>query len=426
MKIWSEPSIGYIKRRCSIFRAIASGVLVFILIIAAYLYLKKPAVQNGTVYIPSGQVTASSGQTESLNQSSDSTQKVDESIQSIDILPSLKDDIKVNERNKELWSQIEALIKAGDNDNAIKLLKEISERDNRAFTGIGILFLKTGKYDDAIKYLEKAIEHDSNNFTAIKVLALAYYKTDRLDKSLHNIEKGLSIKEDQALQFLHDKIGREHRTQQKFIDESTRHFKVIFDGHENGNISRKVLGILDDAYRFVGKELNYFPDQPITVIIYTEKEFFDTTLAPGWAGGAYDFIGGKIRIPVKGVEGKEAELKRVLFHEYVHAMVDSITQRCPLWINEGLAEYFSRDYPKKIGQVVPLNYLENSFVWLGGRVGIAYWESYSAVSYLIEKHGAVKMKDLLVSFSKGHDVNQAFRDIFGISYSEFVSSWGKS
>lgn len=130
------------------------------------------------------------------------------------------------------------------------------------------------------------------------MLALAYYKMDDLDKSLHNIEIGLSMKSDQQLQFLHDKIRRERRTQQKFIDESTRHFKVIFDGHENGNISRKVLGILDDAYRFAGKELNYFPDQPITVIIYTEKEFFDTTLAPGWAGGAYDFIGGKIRIPV--------------------------------------------------------------------------------------------------------------------------------
>lgn len=395
------------------------------MILAAYFYFKGPAENHGIVQIPAGQVTEPSGQSASLNHGSDSTKTVDESIKSIEISPLQESDVKIDERNRELWLKAEAMAKAGDNDSAIKLLREISERDNRAFTGIGILSMKTGKYDDAIKYLEKAIEYDGNNFTAIRVLALAYYKTDRLDKSLHNIEKGLSIKEDQTLQFLRDKIGREHRTQQKFIDESTRHFKVIFDGHENGNISRKVLGILDDAYRFVGKELNYFPDQPITVIIYTEKEFFDTTLAPGWAGGAYDLIGGKIRIPVKGVEGKEAELKRVLFHEYVHAMVDSITHRCPLWINEGLAEYFSRNYPKRIGQVVPLNYLENSFVWLGGRVGIAYWESHSAVSYLIERYGASRMKDLLISLSKGADMNQAFKETFSISYNEFISSWGK-
>ncbi|MBI5214092.1 MAG: tetratricopeptide repeat protein, partial [Nitrospirae bacterium] len=409
-----------------IFRAIASGVFVFLAILMVYFYFKGPTEKQGIVQIPAGKVTEPYEQLTSLNHDSDSTQKVDESIKSIEISPLPGSDVKIDEKKRELWLKAGAMVKAGDYNEVIKLLQEVSEKDNRIFTDIGILFLKTGKYDDAIKYLEKAIEYDSNNFTAIKVLALAYYKTDRLDKSLHNIERGLSIKEDQALQFLHDKIGREHRTQEKFIDESTRHFKVIFDGHENGNISRKVLGILDDAYRFVGKELNYFPDQSITVIIYTEKEFFDTTLAPGWAGGAYDFIGGKIRIPVKGVEGREAELKRVLFHEYVHAVVDSITQRCPLWINEGLAEYFSRDYPKKIGQVVPLNYLENSFIWLGGRVGIAYWESYSAISYLIEKHGPAKMKDLLVSFSKSSDVNQAFRDVLGISYSEFVSSWGKS
>lgn len=83
----------------------------------------------------------------------------------------------------------------------------------------------------------KTVEYEGNDFTARKMLAFAYYKMDDLDKSLHNIEIGLSMKSDPQLQFLHDKIKREHRTQQKFIDESTRHFKVIFDGHENGAFS---------------------------------------------------------------------------------------------------------------------------------------------------------------------------------------------
>jgi hypothetical protein len=47
------------------------------------------------------------------------------------------------------------------------------------------------------------------------------------------------------------------------------------------------------------------------------------------------------------------------------------------------------------------------------------------VSYLIERYGASRMKDLLISLSKGADMNQAFKETFSISYNEFISSWGK-
>ena len=65
-----------------IFRAIASAVLLFILIIAAYLYFKGPAENHGTVQIPAGQATEPSEQLTSINHGSDSTKTVDESIKS--------------------------------------------------------------------------------------------------------------------------------------------------------------------------------------------------------------------------------------------------------------------------------------------------------------------------------------------------------
>jgi tetratricopeptide (TPR) repeat protein len=350
---------------------------------------------------------------------------MDESISEAEIplpkgLP--KDDNKAAEKNREIWRSAEQKIKSADYDGALKILKDISETDKNGYAVMGGISLKIGRHEDAIRFLETAVEHNRNDFESRKLLAKAYYKMDNLDKSLINIEAGLSLKNDPELRYLYDKITREKRTQQKFIDESAGHFKLVYDGHEHGSISRKILSILDDAYRYVGKELDYFPTEPVTVILYTSKDFFDTTRAPGWAGGLYD---GKIRLPVRGAEGQEALLKRVLYHEYVHSVVRSLTERCPLWINEGLAEYYSEQYPKKIGQAVPLKYLENSFAWLGGNVGVAYWESYSAVSYLIEKYGAVRMKELLTSLSKGADINKAFKDIFGMTYDEFVSTWGK-
>lgn len=34
-------------------------------------------------------------------------------------------------------------------------------------------------------------------------------------------------------------------------------------------------------------------------------------------------------------------------------------------------------------------------------------------------------RKLLFSFSEGKDINQAFKDVFYISYDEFISEWGK-
>jgi hypothetical protein len=138
--------------------------------------------------------------------------------------------------------------------------------------------------------------------------------------------------------------------------------------------------------------------------------------------GMYD---GKIRI-YQG-EGQGDLLKKVLFHEYTHAVVDSITQRCPKWINEGLAEYFSGGNKQKIGQLIPLRNIENSFLGLSNRnAHIAYQESYSAVSYLIEKYGMHKMKEMLVSLSKGSDPDQAFSSAFSKTYTDFIKEWGKT
>lgn len=288
------------------------------------------------------------------------------------------------------------------------------------------MYGKLGDYDNAIAFLEDHLSRAGNDFTARKALAMSYYMRDDPARSLLNAEAGLSLREDADLRMLYDKARRERSAKQSYVNESSSHFKVVFDGYEHGGISREVIGILEDAYKAVGNDLGHFPQGPVTVILYTEKDFFDTTRAPGWAGGIYDRFDGRIRIPVRGAEGQKALLKRVLFHEYTHAVVHSITPRCPLWINEGLAEYFSGDYPKKIGQVIPLNSLEHSFTWIrGDKVIIAYWESYSAVSYLIEKYGLYRMKDLLFLLSKGSDLNTAFSGVFPVTYSDFTARWGR-
>lgn len=303
---------------------------------------------------------------------------------------------------------------------AIELFRELSKEDKKALAALGISYYMMDDYDMAQRYLEESLYYNES-FAARKFLAFIYYKRDDLESALSSAEKGLSTQDDPELRTLYEKVQRELNTQQNFIKESAIHFKVFFDGYEHSGLSRKVLDILEDAYDSIGTEIFYFPREPITVILYTEKDFFDITKGPEWSGGIYD---GKIRIPFRGVEKKEEALKRMLRHEYTHALVHQITKNCPTWLNEGLAEYFS-GANEKTGQIIPLRELEGSFLSLGkDKVKTAYQESYSAISYLIERYGLLSIKHLLVSLGEGKDLNSAFQEAFSISYEEFVSTWG--
>jgi tetratricopeptide (TPR) repeat protein len=312
----------------------------------------------------------------------------------------------------------------GDFRQAVYLFSELPESDIRALTGKGVSYFKLGNYHDAVVCLEKAAALKSDDFITFKFLAVAYYKIDEVRKSRVAAEKALSIREDSELRTLYPKLLREEEVYRTYVEENTNHFKVLFDGYEHGSIEREIVSILEDAYRNIGKELNYFPSSPVTVIIYTDKDFRDTTQAPEWSDGIFD---GKIRVPVKGVEPGDPSLKKILLHEYSHAVVHSLAPGCPVWIHEGVAEYFSESYPPaEAGQVIPLTELERPFSRLSGvNVPAAYAESYSAVSYLIEKFGMFRLKELLLSLSRGNDINASFREAFGLTYDDFVSQWGR-
>jgi tetratricopeptide (TPR) repeat protein len=328
----------------------------------------------------------------------------------------------ISERDRELIKAAAEKFRTGDYEGVIRVCRELPPTVTATHAIVGMSYLKLGDNERAEQHLEEAARHDPSDFHSRKALAFLCYRKDEIDKGLAHAESGLAIKKDPELLALYQKLKNDKRTKEVSQSESTSHFRIAFDGYAHGEISRKVLDILEDAYSGVGKEFDYFPSSPVNVVLYTNRDFYDITRAPGWSSGIYD---GKIRIPVRGAEQNEAMLKKVLTHEYTHSVVRSLAPRCPLWINEGLAEYFSHS-PKKIGQVIPLDLLQSSFSWLNGeQVGVAYRESYSAVAYLVEKHGFYRMREFLRALSAGNDLEQAFRGSFGQTYAEFLATWGK-
>jgi tetratricopeptide (TPR) repeat protein len=312
---------------------------------------------------------------------------------------------------------------AGDYAEAARLFQELAAKEGRYRTYAGVAFFRMKEYEPAIRQLEQAVAADPSDFQAHKFLALAWYLSDRLEESLEHARAGLALRADGELEALLAKLEREKPVQDEYVDAEIPNFRILFDGREQREAKRLVIRFLKEAYADIGKKLDLFPAGLVTVILYSERDFAAATGAPFWIGGLYD---GKIRIPVRGVIGREAALKRILFHEYTHALIYSVTPACPRWIHEGLAEYCSGSRPPRIGQIIPLERLENASAWWNGESApLAYRESHAAVAALIDRFGLDRLKQFLLALGRDETLPEAFQGAFYMPYSRFLAQWGR-
>lgn len=336
--------------------------------------------------------------------------------------------------NKIGWANV----KKGEYWDAIGNFKEaISHNQDEAsfYLGLGLSYFQMKNYEGAIVELGTAAKMTKNDPMPHQLLGQIYYQRDELDRTLEHWEKALEIDpSDTRTRSKIAKIKREKAVQGDFNRDTSSHFTIRYEGGERAETGRKVLQILEDAYSRLGRELSYYPPEDIVVILYSNQQFRDITQSPGWAGGAFD---GKVRIPVGNVSEDDPRLARVVRHEYTHALLHSMTPNVPTWLNEGLARYFEhgnegaierkalRGIAKK-DMLIPLASLEGGFSAMSReRAWLAYAESLSAVTYLVERYGIYDTKRLLIELEKGNSIHDALQDVLFISYEDFQDNWKK-
>lgn len=302
--------------------------------------------------------------------------------------------------------------------------------------GLGTVYFHQRDDASAERELNKAMELNSRAFEAYAVLGELHYRKDDLTTAASYWEKAVALNPSAAaLRARLDRIKREHGTEKDFNRDVTSHFLIKYEGNAKIEAGRIILRILEDAYGEVGRGLSYYPSQEIQVILYSGQQFQEVTDAPGWSGAVFD---GKIRIPIGGIEQETPGLRRILYHEYTHAVVRSITPRVPTWLNEGLAQYFEGREPgaqqmamlkrlAQLGKLPPLAHLEGSFMGLNsGQAAYAYLFSLSAVRYMADSYGMYRIKSVLEELGKGASASDAISSGIMRSYEEFERGWKRS
>jgi tetratricopeptide (TPR) repeat protein len=330
-------------------------------------------------------------------------------------------------------------MKTGDYQAARDSFKQALEYNDAtadAHLALGIAYYNLKDDRHAEWELSKAIEINPNASMAYRFLGELNYRKDDMETAIAYWEKAVELNPSATdIRERLDRIRKEHNAEKDFNRDVTGHFLAKYEGREKIEAGRIVLRILEEAYGEVGRSLSYYPDREIQVILYSGQQFTEVTDAPGWSGGIFD---GKIRLPIGGIEQETPGLRRILFHEYTHAVVRAITPRCPTWLNEGLAQYFEgrqidsrqQEMLKKLaqaGKLPSLTNLEGSFMGLGGgQAQSAYLLSLSSVRYMIDSFGMYRLKDVLDELAKGADTNKALAGGIQLSYEEFERGWKKT
>jgi len=327
-------------------------------------------------------------------------------------------------------------LNTGDMDKAEKNFTDsLAYGENyQAYEGLAYIASKKDDLATSEKYYLRALEINPGADEAQLNLGIIYYYQEKLDEALERLTRYAQANPtDETAKFYIEKIKRENPVESGLDTRETGHFVVKYSGSNKDLVGDSLLPILENAYAVVGEKLGYYPDRKITVILYTDEEFKAATDSPGWAGAIFD---GKIRIPVKGASDFTNLLKKMVIHEYTHAVVFELAgQQCPTWLNEGLAQVMegaavntaddvTMNYVKLKGPRVPLGSLSGSFTVMSSENAyVAYMMSLSAVDFLINKYGMSSVKTVLAGIKAGKTVDQAIQAALLLSLDDFVERW---
>jgi hypothetical protein len=197
--------------------------------------------------------------------------------------------------------------------------------------------------------------------------------------------------------------------------------------------SQQVMAAIKSEYTEIFGDISRITPR---IAFVDAEEFHQRTKMPRWTSALY--VKNRIILPVDPEHPFDSlELERSLRHEYVHAIVHSLTKgKCPGWIDEGLAQWLEGGDHVQVEESLSeylyhsaplsLSQLQGGFTqFKEHEVAPAYGQALFAVRFLIRLYGLQALVNYLHLLSI-QDSPDAFIASFGISLSQFETTLGRS
>ena len=207
--------------------------------------------------------------------------------------------------------------------------------------------------------------------------------------------------------------------------QESAHFTVTFPG-AHPELGKLATEILEQARREVGALYGHLPSDRLFVVLFPDEDMGEIKSKTSWAHGRYD---GRILAAAGGARARPGDFRRLLFHEYAHAVFERATRkrRGPTWLNEGLAqiaEQKAHRYPDSScvgGHGKPVRSLMTGGFGRFERAeaSVAYDVALHAAEALVATGGEASIPKLLAALGSGARFDQAFETIYSAPWDAF-------
>jgi hypothetical protein len=297
------------------------------------------------------------------------------------------------------------------------------------------LLVRSGNAAQALPYAQRAAQSAPDSPDALTILGYVQFSTDHTQEAVQTFQRSLKLRPDADVKRFLAKAQRDAAAESDYSSRESSHFTLRFEGKATQeSFRRDLLATLEAHYDDLVRELGITPRSSISVVLYTDKAFFNVTQAPAWTGAMND---GKLRIPIDGLSSVTPELSQVLKHELAHSFINQISGgRCPQWLHEGIAQMVegrsTQSQGRQLSQLfqashaLPFNTLEGSFMNFSSiEANLAYDQSLAAVEFIHSTYGMGDLQRILERIGQGSSTEAALRATIHSDYGQLQDEVGR-
>ena len=212
---------------------------------------------------------------------------------------------------------------------------------------------------------------------------------------------------------------------------------TVFTYDTNENFAEEILASAQSTIDELETDFGVERSEPMRVWVYDSQDDLGGATEPNsepWiAGVSYP---GRFLILAAVPDGNSEELRRVIPHEVSHQVLFQATENPfnypATWLDEGIATYNqdvgTASYVELVEEAVdsdslmPIETLNMSFPY-DDTFQLAYAESYSVVSFIIQTYGEEALGNVLSAYKEGVTHDEAVLTGLGITVEELDRQW---
>ncbi|HEU0116361.1 MAG TPA: peptidase MA family metallohydrolase, partial [Thermomicrobiales bacterium] len=213
---------------------------------------------------------------------------------------------------------------------------------------------------------------------------------------------------------------------------------TVFAYNNDPSFNQAILDQAEQTIATLNERFGAKPNRPIRIWVYNSGDDFSGALAPNsepWiAGAAFPWYGLILAILP---DGNMSEVARIVPHEMSHQALFAATENpfggTPAWLDEGFAVYNQvggkSQYPAIVKAALARNLLPSiralngQFPYDTQQALIAYAESLSIVTFILDRWGQDGVAKLIDAFHQGTTPDDATKQALGVDLDQLNTQW---